>query len=163
MPESNGISHGLEGARHRSRMSYLLGSRWWVIWHALLWLALTPFVVMAAALTRATPNDPMLTMETAFAVSSLGLVVLIAGTVISGYLWTAGDHTRGAWTYVRNVGGAALAAVVIGLFFIFGAGFYAVTPKLPMVNRWAAQIVSLGSAALLLAFCLHASWRFRHR
>ena len=142
---------------------YLLGSGWWVIWYLLLWLALVPFVVMAAALTRATPDDPMLLMENAFAISSLGLVVLMAGTVIASFLWTASGPTKTAWTWIRNVGGAALAAVVIGLFFIFFAGYYAVTPKLPMMNRWAAQIISLGSAALLLAFCLHATWRFRYR
>jgi hypothetical protein len=144
-------------------MSYLLGSGWWVIWYALLWLALVPFIVMAAALTRATPNDPMLTMETAFAVSTMGLLVLMAATAISGFLWTAGGPAAGVWLFVRNVVGAAFAALVIGLIFVFGAGYYAVTPKLPMVNRWVAQIISLGSAALLLAFCLHATWRFRHR
>ena len=142
---------------------YLLGSGWWVIWYLLLWLALVPFVVMAAALTRATPDDPMLLMENAFAISSLGLVVLMAGTVIASFLWTASGPTKTAWIWIRNVGGAALATVVIGLFFIFFAGYYAVTPKLPMMNRWAAQIISLGSAALLLAFCLHATWRFRYR
>jgi hypothetical protein len=144
-------------------MSYLLGSGWWVIWYALLWLALVPFVMMAALLTRATPDDPMLAMETAFAVGPMALVVLMAGTAISGYLWTAGSPEASVWLYVRNVGGAALAALVIGLIFVFGASYYAVTPKLPMVNRWVAQIVCLGSAALLLAFCLHATWRFRHR
>jgi hypothetical protein len=146
-----------------SWMSYVLGSGWWVIWYALLWLALVPFVVSAAALTRATPDEPMLLMENAFAISSLGLVVLMAGTVISSFLWTVTSPTRSAWIYIRNVGGGALAAVVIGLFFIFFAGYYAVTPKLPMMNRWAAQILSLGSAVLLLVFCLHATWRFRHR
>ena len=150
-------------ARPRFEMSYLFGSGWWVVWYAMLWLALIPFVVMAGALTRATPDDPMLLMETAFAVSNLGLVVLMAGTAISGFLWTAGGPTRSVWLYVRNVGGAVFAALVIGLFFIFFAGYYAVTPKLPMVNRWGAQIVCLGSAALLLVFCIHATWRFRHR
>ena len=144
-------------------MSYVLGSGWWVIWYALLWLALMPFVVMAALLTRATPDDPMLAMETAFAVGPMGLVVLIAATAVSGYLWTAGSPDASMWLYVRNVGGAAVAALGIGLIFVFGASYYAVTPKLPMVNRWIAQIVCLASAALLLAFCLHATWRFRHR
>ena len=144
-------------------MSYLFGSGWWVIWYALLWLAMAPLVVMAAALTRATPDEPMLAMETAFAISASGAVVLMAGTAISGYLWTAGGTTTGLWPYVRNVVGAALAALLIGLIFVFGAGYYAVTPKLPMVNRWVAQIVCLASAGLMLAFCLHATWRFRHR
>jgi hypothetical protein len=144
-------------------MSYVLGSGWWVIWYALLWLALMPFVVMAALLTRATPDDPMLAMETAFAVGPMGLVVLIAATAVSGYLWTAGSPDASMWLYVRNVGGAAVAALGIGLIFVFGASYYAVTPKLPMVNRWIAQIVCLASAALLLAFCLQATWRFRHR
>ncbi len=144
-------------------MSYLLGSGWWVIWYALLWLSVTPFVVMAAALVRATPDEPMLVMETAFGVSAMGLIVLMAGTAISGYLWTAGGPAAGAWPYVRNVGAAAIAALVVGLFLVFGAGYYAVTPKLPMANRWAAQIICLASAALMLAFCLHAAWRFRHR
>ena len=46
-------------------MSYLIGSGWWILWYALLWLAVAPFVAMTAALTRATPNDPMLSMENA--------------------------------------------------------------------------------------------------
>ena len=144
-------------------MSYLLGSGWWVLWYALLWLAVMPFVAMTALLTRATPDDPMLAMETAFAVGPMGLAVLMAGTAISGYLWTAGSAEASAWLYVRNIGGAAVAALGIGLIFVFGGSYYAVTPKLPMINRWVAQLVCLGSAALLLAFCLHATWRFRHR
>jgi hypothetical protein len=144
-------------------MNYLFGSGWWMIWYALLWLALVPFIVMTAALTRAAPDAPMLVMETTFGVSTLGLIVLMAGTAISGYLWTAGGPAVGAWPYVRNIGGAVLVAIVVGLFFIFGAGFYAVTPNKAMMNRWFAQIISLASAGLLLAFCLHATWRFRHR
>ena len=144
-------------------MRYLFGSGWWVLWHAVLWLAVTPFVVMTAALTRASPNDPMEAMELAFAVSSLGLFVLVVATAISGYFWTAGGSATGVWPYVRNIGGAALVALVVGLAFIFGAGYYAVTPKQPMVNRWAAQLVCLGSALALLFFSLHATWRFRHR
>lgn len=144
-------------------MSYLLGSGWWVVWYALLWLALAPFVVMTALLARATPDEPMLAMETGFAFTALGVIVLMAATAISGYLWTAAGPAAGPWPYVRNVVGAALAALVVGLVFVFGAGYYAVTPKLPMANRWIAQVVCLLSAALLLAFCLHATWRFRHR
>lgn len=144
-------------------MSYVLGSGWWVIWYALLWLALLPFVIMAALLTRATPDEPMLAMETTFAVGPMGLVVLMAATAISGYLWTAGGPEASVWLYVRNIGGAAVAALIVGLIFVFGASYYAVTPKLPIVRRWVAQIVCVGSAALLLAFCLHATWRFRHR
>ena len=45
----------------------------------------------------------------------------------------------------------------------FGAGYYAATPKLPMANRWAAQLICLTSAAALVFFCVHATWRFRHR
>jgi hypothetical protein len=144
-------------------MSYILGSGWWVIWYALLWLALTPFIVMTATLVRATPDEPMLAMETAFAIGAMGVMVLMAATAISGYLWSAGRVGAGVWPYVRNIAGAALAAFIIGLVFVFGASYYAVTPKLPMVNRWAAQIICLGSAGLMLAFCLHATWRFRHR
>ena len=58
-------------------MSYLVGSGWWVLWYGLLWLSLTPFVAMTAALARATPNDPMPAMETAFAIGSVGLFVLM--------------------------------------------------------------------------------------
>jgi hypothetical protein len=58
-------------------MSYLVGSGWWVLWYALLWLAATPFVAMAAALARATPNEPMLPMENAFAFGTVGLFVLM--------------------------------------------------------------------------------------
>ena len=144
-------------------MSYLLGSGWWVVWYGLLWLAIVPFVVMTAALTRATPNDPMLAMETAFAIGAVGLFVLMGATAISGYLWTAGGSPNGAWPYIRNIGVAILVALVVGFAFIFGAGYYAVTPKLPMANRWAAQILCLASAAFLLWICLHAAWRFRHR
>ena len=70
-------------------MTYLLGSGWWVLWYSLLWLSLAPFVVMTAALARATPNDPMPAIETAFAVGTLGLAVLMGATAVSGYLWTA--------------------------------------------------------------------------
>ena len=144
-------------------MSYLIGSGWWVIWYGLLWLAIAPYVVMTAQLTRATPNEPMLAMETAFAIGAVGLFVLMGATAISGYLWTAGGPASGGWPYVRNVGGAVLLALVVGFVFIFGAAYYAVTPGLPMVNRWAAQITCLASALLLLWICLHATWRFRHR
>jgi hypothetical protein len=144
-------------------MSYLIGSGWWVLWYGVLWLALVPFVVMTAALARATPNEPMLAMETAFAISTVGLAVLMGATVVSGFLWTAGGASNGAWPYVRNVGGAVVAALVFGFVLIFGAGYYAVTPKLPMINRWAAQIVCVGSVLMLLFFCIHATWRFRHR
>ena len=89
-------------------MSYLIGSGWWVLWYGLLWLALVPFIVTTAALARATPNETVLAMETAFGISALSVVVL-------------------------------------------------------MLNRWAAQLTCVGSAAVLLAFCLHAAWRFRHR
>ena len=133
------------------------------MWYGLLWIAIVPFVVTTAALTRATPNDPMLTMVTAFAVGSVGLFVLMGATAISGYLWTAGGSATGAWPYIRNIGIALLVALVVGFAFIFGAGFYAVTPKQPMANRWAAQILCLASAAFLLWICLHATWRFRHR
>ena len=144
-------------------MSYLIGSGWWILWYGLLWLAVAPFVAMTAALARATPNDPMLPMENAFAIGSVGLFVLMIGTAISGYLWTAGGPSSGAWLYARNIGGAVLLALIVGFAFIFGAGYYAVTPKLPMTNRWAAQLVCLASAGLLLWVCLHATWRFRHR
>ena len=144
-------------------MSYLFGSGWWVIWYGLLWFSLVPYVVMTAALTRATPNDSMLTMEYAFAVSAVGLFVLMGATAISGYLWTAGGPSSGVWPYVRNIGVAILVAVIVGFALIFGAGYYAVTPKLPMMNRWAAQLLCLASASFLLWVCLHATWRFRHR
>jgi hypothetical protein len=144
-------------------VSYLIGSGWWVLWYAPLWLAVTPFAFMTAALARATPNEPTLEMETAFAVGSVGLFVLMIATAISGFFWTAGGPDTGAWPYVRNVGGAVLLALVVGFAFIFGASYYAVTPGLPMLNRWAAQILSLASALALLFFCVHAAWRFRHR
>jgi hypothetical protein len=144
-------------------MSYLFGSGWWILWYAPLWLAVTPFAVMTAALTRATPNEPMMAMENAFAVGALGLFVLMGATAISGYFWTAGGSTTGDWPYVRNIGGAVVLAFVVGFAFIFGASYYAVTPGLPMVNRWAAQILCLTSALFLLFVCIHATWRFRHR
>ena len=144
-------------------MSYLLGGGWWTFWYVLLWLAVAPFVAMTAALTRATPNEPMLAMEIAFAVGSVGLFVLMGATAISGYFWTAGGSTTGAWPYVRNVGGAVLLALVVGFALVFGASYYAVTPRQPMLNRWAAQLLCLTSALLLVFFCVHATWRFRHR
>ena len=144
-------------------MSYLIGTGWWVLWYGLLWLSITPWVVMTAALVRATPNDPMPAMETAFAIGAVGLFVLMGATAISGFLWTAGGPSAGAWPWVRNVGGAILLALIVGFAFIFGAGYYAVTPKQPMVNRWAAQLVCLASALFLLWCCLQATWRFRHR
>jgi hypothetical protein len=144
-------------------VSYLLGGGWWTLWYALLWLAVTPFVAMTAALTRATPNEPMLAMENAFAVGSVGLFVLMGATAISGYFWTAGGSTTGAWPYVRNVGGAVVLALVVGFALIFGASYYAVTPRQPMLNRWAAQLLCLTSALFLVFFCAHATWRFRHR
>lgn len=144
-------------------MSYLIGSGWWVPWYALLWLAIAPFMAMTAALARATPSDPMPAMETAFAVGTLGLFVLIGATTISAYFWTASNAPTGAWPYVRNIGGALLAGLLVSLALVFAAGYYAVTPKQPMANRWAAQILCLASAAMLLLFCLHATWRFRHR
>jgi hypothetical protein len=144
-------------------VSYLLGGGWWTLWYTLLWLAVTPFVAMTAALTRATPNEPMLAMENAFAVGSVGLFVLMGATAISGYFWTAGGSTTGAWPYVRNVGGAVVLALVVGFALIFGASYYAVTPRQPMLNRWAAQLLCLTSALFLVFFCVHATWRFRHR
>lgn len=144
-------------------MRYLIGSGWWILWHAVLWLAVTPFVVMTALLTRASPNDPTPALEVAFAVSTVGLFVLLVATAISGYLWTAGGGASGLWPYVRNIVGAALIAVVVGLALIFGAGYYAATPKQPMANRWMAQLTCLVSALALLFFSLHATWRFRHR
>ena len=144
-------------------MSYLIGSGWWVLWYGLLWLSLAPFVVMTAALTRASPNEPMMVMETTFGVSAVSLFVLMGATVISGYFWTAGGSASGAWLYVRNIGAAALLALVVGFALIFGAGYYAVLPKSPMANRWAAQLVCLTSAAALVFFCIHATCRFRHR
>ena len=144
-------------------LSYLLGSGWWLAWYLPLWLAISPFVVMAVGLVRATPNEPMMLMENAFAVSAVGVAVLMLATVISGYLWTAGNHESGMSLYVRNIVLAGAAAFIVGLLLVFGAGFMAVTPKQPMTSRWAAQIVCLASAGLMLAFCLHATWRFRHR
>jgi len=144
-------------------MSYLFGSGWWILWHILLWLSVVPYVVMTAALTRASPNDPMLTMETAFAVGTLGLFVLVVCTVASGYLWTAGGSPAGAWPYVRNIGGAILLAVIVGLAGVFGAAYMAATPNQPMSHRWGAQLICLGSALFLAWFCIHAAWRFRHR
>jgi hypothetical protein len=144
-------------------VSYFIGSGWWTLWYGLLWLAVAPFVVMTAALARATPNETALQMETAFAVSSLGLAVLMGATAISGYFWTAGGSPNGVWPYVRNIAIAVLVALVVGLALIFATGFYAVRPKEPMPSRWAAQLVCLGSALVLLFFSLHATWRFRHR
>lgn len=144
-------------------MSYLFGSGWWVAWYLPLWLSVGPFVAMAVGLTRAKPDEPMMLMENAFAVSAVGLVVLIIGTTVSGYFWTAGNHATGPWPYARNVILAAAAALLVGLLLVFGAGFMAVTPKQSMTSRWGAQIVCLLSAGLMLAFCLHATWRFRHR
>jgi len=144
-------------------MSYLIGSGWWILWYIPLWLAVVPFALMTAQLARATPNEPMLAMETTFAVGTIGLFVLMGATAISGVLWTIGGPSSGAWVYVRNVGSAVVLALVVGFAFIFGASYYAVTPNLPMVNRWAAQLLSLASSLLLLWICLHATWRFRHR
>ncbi len=144
-------------------MSYLFGSGWWIVWNTLLWLAVMPYVVMTAALTRATPNDPMLTMETAFGIGAVGLFILMGATAISGYLWTAGGTSTGAWHLIRNLGGAVLLALLVGFVGIFGAAYMAVTPKQPMTNRWAAQLVCLASALFLAWFCIHAAWRFRHR
>jgi hypothetical protein len=144
-------------------VSYFLGSGWWILWYGVLWLALSPFAVMTAGLTRATPNDPMPLMETSFAIGSVGLFVLMIATAIAGYFWTAGGSAHGVWPYVRNIGGAILLALIVGFALIFGAAYYAVTPKQPMPNRWAAQLVCLASALGLVVFCLHATWRFRHR
>jgi hypothetical protein len=144
-------------------MSYLIGSGWWVLWYALLWLAFAPFVVTTAALARATPNETVLPMETAFGVSALSIFVLIGASTIAGYFWTAAGSANGIWPYARNIMGALIGSTIIGLALIFGAGYYAVTPSRPMANRWAAQLTCIGSAALLVAFCLHATWRFRHR
>ena len=144
-------------------MSYIIGTGWWILWYAALWLGVTPFVVMTVALTRATPNDPMPLMETSFAIGAVGLFVLMFATAISGYFWTAGGPPQGAWPYLRNIGGAVLLALIVGFAFIFGAAYMAVTPKQPMPNRWAAQLVCLASALGLVFFCLHATWRFRHR
>jgi hypothetical protein len=144
-------------------LSYLFGSGWWVAWYLPLWLAVSPFVVMTMGLTRALPDEPMMLMENAFAVSAVGLAVLMLGTVISGYFWTAGSQASGVGLYVRNIVLATAAAFIVGLLLVFGAGFMAVTPKQPMSSRWGAQIVCLASAGLMLAFCLHATWRFRHR
>jgi hypothetical protein len=144
-------------------MSYLFGSGWWIVWHVLLWSSVAPYIVMTAALNRASPNDPMLTMETAFGVGTLGLVVLMGGTVASGYLWTAGGSPSGTWPYLRNIVGAVLLALIVGFVGVFGAAYMAVTPKQPMGSRWAAQLVCLGCTLLLLWFCTHAAWRFRQR
>jgi len=144
-------------------VSFFLGSGWWTVWYGLLWLAVAPFVVMTVGLARATPNETALQMETAFAVGSLGLAVLMGATAISGFFWTAGGSATGVWPYVRNIGGAVVAAIVVGLVLIFAAGYYAVQPKEPMMNRWGAQLLCLGSALALLYFSLHATWRFRHR
>jgi hypothetical protein len=105
----------------------------------------------------------MLTMETAFAVGAVGLFILMGATAISGYLWTASGPSQGAWPYVRNIGGAILAALILGFVGVFGAAYMAVTPKQPMASRWGAQLVCLASALLLAWFCIHAAWRFRHR
>jgi len=102
-------------------------------------------------------------MEAAFALSVMGLFVLMTSTAISAALWTAAGSSSGLWAYVRNVGGAIVLALAVGFAFIFGAGYYAVTPKQPMMNRWIAQIVCLGSAVFLVLFSIHATWRFRHR
>ena len=144
-------------------MSYFIGTGWWILWYAALWLGVTPFVVMTAALTRAAPNDPMPVMETSFAVGSVGLFILMGATAISGFLWTAASGQTGMWPYIRNVGAAILVALGVGFALIFGAAYYAVTPKQPMLNRWVAQLICLASALGLLFLCLHATWRFRHR
>ena len=102
-------------------------------------------------------------METSFAIGAVGLFVLMFATALSGYFWTAGGSTQGLWPYVRNIGGAVLIALIVGFAFIFGAAYYAVTPKQPMLNRWAAQLICLVSALGLVFLCLHATWRFRHR
>ena len=144
-------------------MTYLFGSGWWIVWNILLWLAVLPYVVMTAALTRASPNDPMLTMETAFGVGAVGLFILMGATAISGYLWTAGGTAQGAWPYLRNIGVALLIALVVGFVGVFGAAYMAVTPNQPMSSRWGAQIVCLTSALFLAWIGIHAAWRFRHR
>jgi hypothetical protein len=144
-------------------VSYFIGTGWWILWYAILWLAVVPFAVMTAMLTRATPNEPMELLEKAFAVGTVGLFVLMIGTAISGVLWTVGGSSHGAWPYVRNVGIAILVALIAGFAGIFGAGFYAVVRENPMPNRWAAQLLCLASALGLLFLCLHATWRFRHR
>jgi hypothetical protein len=144
-------------------VSYFIGTGWWILWYGILWLAVVPFAVMTAMLTRATPNEPMDLLEKAFAVGTVGLFVLMIGTAISGVLWTVGGSSHGAWPYVRNVGIAILVALIAGFAGIFGAGFYAVVRENPMPNRWAAQLLCLASALGLLFLCLHATWRFRHR
>jgi hypothetical protein len=144
-------------------VSYLIGSGWWVLWYGLLWLALVPFVVMTVALARATPNETVSAMETAFAIGAVSVVVLAGATTVSGFFWTAAGPSSGAWPYLRNIGAALVGGTLAGLLFIFGAGYYAVVPQNPIVNRWAAQLACVASAAALLAFCLHATWRFRHR
>src|SRR6185295_4961335 len=55
----------------RGRVSYLLGGGWWLLWYGTLWVSLVPYVAMTAALVRATPNEPMPAMETAFALSTM--------------------------------------------------------------------------------------------
>ncbi len=144
-------------------MSYLFGSGWWIVWHLLIWLSVVPYAVMTAALTRASPNDPQMTMEYAFGIGAVGLFVLMSATAISGYLWTAGGPSNGAWPYARNIGGAILLALLLGFVGVFGAGYMAVTPRQPMSSRWGAQLVCLASALFLGWFCVHSAWRFRHR
>ena len=108
---------------HIHNVSYFLGSGWWILWYGVLWLALSPFAVMTAGLTRATPNDPMPLMETSFAIGSVGLFVLMIATAIAGYFWTAGGSAHGVWPYVRNIGGAILLALIVGFALIFGAAY----------------------------------------
>ena len=49
-------------------MSYLIGNGWWVIRYIVLWVGVSPVVVMTAALPRGLPNDPMPGTETALAI-----------------------------------------------------------------------------------------------
>ena len=58
-------------------VSYLVGTGWWIVWYGILWLAVSPFVVMTVGLARATPNDSMPLMETSFAIGSVGLFALM--------------------------------------------------------------------------------------
>ena len=134
-----------------------------MLWHAALWLAVAPFVAMTVALTRASATTPYPPLETAFAISSVGAFVLVAATVIASVLWTVAGGGAGFMAYARNVALATVAGLVLGFIGGFGAGYYVASAGAPVANRWAAHVVCLASVGALLWFCLHATWRFRHR
>jgi hypothetical protein len=142
-------------------MSFLLGSRWWMLWYAVLWAAVVPSLALLIWLLRA----PASAGQHPGTISTLqGFAVVLQPLIIpiSAALFTFGRSAPGMMKYLQGLGLAVLLWF-IGLWLIFAAWWSIDALNTPRAERTWNIFLMLAVSLALHGFHLCAAWSFRGR